>query len=103
MERSPAGFSTMLAAQECVLAPPTSVLLAGDAQECRRWQQALADRMRPDVRVFDVAGVDLPPELAKGAAPAAGAAAWVCQGTRCLPPIDDLGRLEATLASGDQQ
>jgi uncharacterized protein YyaL (SSP411 family) len=100
MARSPAGFSTMLAAEACVLAPPTSVLLVGDAQQCGRWHQALSARIRPHVRIFDVAGVDLPPGLAKGAAPADGAVAWVCQGTRCLPPIDDLGRLEETLATG---
>jgi len=50
-----------------------------------------------------VAGIDLPAGLAKGALAAGRTAAWVCQGTRCLAPIDDLGRLEATLASGDQQ
>jgi uncharacterized protein YyaL (SSP411 family) len=51
------------------------------------------------VRIFNVAGEALPAELAKGAAPADSAVAWVCRGTQCLPAIDDLARLEATLAA----
>jgi uncharacterized protein YyaL (SSP411 family) len=103
MARSPAGFSTMLAAESDVLAPPTSVLLAGDGEDCGRWQRALAARVLSSVRVFNVAGIALPAGLAKGAAPAGGAVAWVCQGTHCLPAIDDFSRLEATLAGGERQ
>jgi uncharacterized protein YyaL (SSP411 family) len=103
MARSPAGFSTMLSAEADLLTPPTSVLLAGDGEDCRRWQQALAARVRPNVRVFNVAGIALPAGLAKGAAPSDRAVAWVCRGTQCLPPIDDLRPLEETLAGGDWQ
>jgi uncharacterized protein YyaL (SSP411 family) len=103
MARSPAGFSTMLAAEADLLKPPTSVLLAGDRGESDRWQRALAGDLRPGVRVFNVAGIALPAGLAKGAAPGDRAVAWVCQGTQCLPPIDDLRRLEGVLASGDRQ
>jgi uncharacterized protein YyaL (SSP411 family) len=102
MARSPAGFSTMLAAEAALLTPPTSVLLAGAGDECRRWQRTLAARVRPSVRVFNVAGIELPAGLAKGAVPADRAVAWVCQGTQCLPAIDDLHRLEQALASGDR-
>ena len=103
MARAPAGFSTMLAAEAYIVTPPTSVLLAGDAEECSRWQRSLGLRMHPDVRVFNAATTPLPPGLAKGAAPAAGAVAWVCQGTQCLPAIDGLRRLEEVLSSGDRK
>jgi uncharacterized protein YyaL (SSP411 family) len=93
----------MLSAEADLLTPPTSVLLAGDGEDCRRWQQALAARVRPNVRVFNVAGIALPAGLAKGAAPSDRAVAWVCRGTQCLPPIDDLRPLEETLAGGDWQ
>ena len=102
MARSPAGFSTMLAAEADVLTPPTSVLLAGDADECGRWQRTLAARLRPNVRIFNVGGIEVPAGLAKGAVPAGRAVAWVCQGTQCLPAIDDLNRLEQALAGGER-
>ena len=101
--RSPAGFSTMLAAEADVLFPPTSVLLAGDGEACVRWHRALAARVLSNVRVFNVAGISLPSGLAKGAAPSDRAVAWVCQGTQCLPAIDDLRWLEETLAGGHPQ
>ena len=102
MARSPAGFSTMLGAEADLLTPPTSVLLAGAAAECRGWQQSLAARVRLNVRVFNVAEIELPAGLAKGAVPADRAVAWVCQGAQCLPAIADLHRLEQALASGDR-
>ena len=79
------------------VAADASVLIAATWTTARAWQRALERRLRPTVRVFNIAGVALPPELAKGRAPATGAVAWVCHGTQCLPPIDDLaGRSKRT-------
>jgi len=99
LAQSPGGYASLQAALADLKEPPTSVLLAGDRKACFAWQRSLERRLRPTVRVFNVAGVALPAELAKGAAPAEGAVAWVCRGNRCLPPIDDLGELEAELAT----
>ena len=96
---SPAGFATMLAALEDVLAPPASVLLGGDHAACLQWQRLLEQTARTGVRIFNVAGSDLPPELAKGPLVRDGAVAWVCRGTRCLPPIHSLPELERELAT----
>ena len=74
------------------------MLLAGDQEICSAWQRSLERRLRPTVRIFNVAGVALPTALAKGPAPSAGARAWVCRGTQCLPAIGDLARLEAEIA-----
>jgi uncharacterized protein YyaL (SSP411 family) len=97
---SPAGHASLLAALEDVGEPPTTVLLAGDAATCSDWQRELERSLRPRVRVFSVAGVEpLPPELVKGALPAPGAAAaWVCLGTQCLPPMATLAEIERELA-----
>jgi uncharacterized protein YyaL (SSP411 family) len=58
----------------------------------------LEKQYRPTVRVFNVAGVAaLPPAVAKGERPTTGAVAWVCHGTRCLPPIATLAELEREL------
>ncbi len=99
LARAPAGYASMLAAQADLLTPPASVLLAGNRDACTAWQRSLEGTLRPTVRVFNVAGLALPAELAKGAAPADRAVAWVCRGTRCLPPIDDLLALDAVLAT----
>ena len=89
----------MLAALADLANPPTSVLLAGDRDTCAAWQRSLERTLRPTVRIFNVAGIALPAELAKGTAPDDRALAWVCRGTQCLPPIDDLPALERELAA----
>ena len=98
LARAPEGHATLLAALEDVLAPPTTVLLAGDPALCAAWQRALERRMRASVHVFNVAGIEPPPAIAKGPAPVAGAAAWVCRGTTCLAPVTSLHDVEALLA-----
>jgi len=92
------GYASLLAALAALEEPPASVLLVGDREVCSAWQRSLERRLRPMVRIFNVAGVALPTALAKGPAPSAGARAWVCRGAQCLPAIDDLARLEAEIA-----
>ncbi len=97
LAQSPGGYASVLAALATVEEPPASVLLTGDRKVCSAWQRSLERRLRPTVRIFNVAGVALPTALAKGPAPSAGALAWVCRGTQCLPAIADLARLEAEI------
>ncbi|HYN63548.1 MAG TPA: hypothetical protein VES36_03010 [Candidatus Limnocylindrales bacterium] len=99
LAQSPGGFSSLLAAQEEMQTPPTTVLLAGESKICRSWQRALERTLRPSVRVFNVAGITLAPELSKGPAPTEGAVAWVCRGTQCLPPFERLEEIERELAN----
>ena len=101
LAEAPSGYSTLLTALEDLEAPPTSVLLAGDAQEARAWQQTLERRYRPNVRVFNLTSVDWPPPaLVKGNKPQHGAVAWVCKGTTCLPPIASVADVERALVAG---
>ena len=98
LAQSPAGYSSLLAALEGARNPPATVLLTGDPATCCAWQRSLESTLRPTVRVFNVAGTTLPAELAKGALPRDGAAAWVCRGTQCLPPVTTLQEIERELA-----
>jgi hypothetical protein len=98
LAQSPGGCASLLAALAVLEEPPASVLLAGNREVCSAWQRSLERRLRPAVRIFNVAGLALPAVLAKGRAPSAGALAWVCRGTQCLPAIGDLARLEAEIA-----
>jgi len=97
LARSPGGYSTLLAALRSTLLPPTTGLLAGDPPTCAQWQRALERVYRPHVLLLNAAGAALPPSLAKGAVPAAGAAAWVCRGAQCLPPVHALADVEHLL------
>jgi uncharacterized protein YyaL (SSP411 family) len=97
---APGGCSTLLNALEDLEAPPTTVILRGDARETRQWQGALEHTYRPDVRVLDLGGQrDVPAALDKGAVPAHGAVAWVCRGTHCSPPVRSLHDLARVLES----
>ncbi|HET7923442.1 MAG TPA: hypothetical protein VFL30_01015, partial [Rhodanobacteraceae bacterium] len=95
---SPGSQSTLLVALERLLAPPSTVVLAGDKEETRAWQRALEQTLRPDVVIIDLAGAAVPEALRKGPAPGTGAAAWVCRGMRCLPPLTAYEAIPAALA-----
>jgi len=98
---SPRGCATLLMALESALSPPSSVLLAGDSATCADWQRSLERSLRPAVRIYNVAHADVPAALAKGPAPASGAAAWVCRGTACLPPVHTLAEVERILSDSE--
>jgi uncharacterized protein YyaL (SSP411 family) len=96
--QSPAGYSTLLAALEAMRSPPASVVLSGDVAACAMWHRELERSYRPQVRIFNVAGVaDVPPALVKGTPAADGATAWVCRGTQCLPPMRALEEVAQAL------
>ena len=97
--QSPGGFSTLLAAMQEIETPPTTVIIAGEAERCAALQAALEKRYRPQVAIFDMGDTSLPSELAKGAAPSGGASAWVCRGTHCLPPVSSLEEIEGLIAA----
>jgi len=98
LAESPGSQSTLLVALERLLAPPSTVVLAGEPDEARAWQRALEQTLRPDVVTVDLTGADVPDALRKGAAPASGAAAWVCRGMRCLQPLTAYEAIPAALA-----
>jgi uncharacterized protein YyaL (SSP411 family) len=91
--------STLLVALERLLAPPATIVLAGDPAEAREWQKSLEREFRPGVCVIDVAGIDAPAALRKGEIPQRGAAAWVCRGPQCLPPVFACDRIAELLAT----
>ena len=74
-------------------------MLAGDRDEAHAWQLRLERDYRPDLCIIDIAGIDAPDALRKGAPPVQGAAAWICRGTQCLPAMTMLADVEEALAS----
>ena len=98
LAQSPGGYASVLAALAALEEPPTSVLLAGDREVCSAWQRSLERRLRPTVRIFNVAGVALPAELAKGPAPSPGRSRGSAAARSACRAIGDLARLEAEIA-----
>lgn len=101
----PGGFGSMMTALEESLAPPTTVILRGEAKAIAAWASALAREHMPSTLVLPIpAGIEgLPPVLDKPAAEAGARTAvnaWVCQGVTCLLPISDLETLRTTCKTG---
>jgi uncharacterized protein YyaL (SSP411 family) len=96
--RAPAGYATLLTASALLEAPPAVVVLLGDPEACGEWHRALAGQYRPSAMILDLSTArDVPGPLVKGQAPESGAAAYVCHGTTCLPPITSPGEVAAAL------
>ena len=96
------GDTTLQVALERLLVPPATVILVGEPEATRAMAHALARSYLPDVVVVDVGSETVPDALRKDAPPASGAAAFVCRGMRCLPPISDVALVEAELAQSDR-
>ena len=99
LAESPGGQSSLLVALEELHEPPSTIVLDGEPAQAKAWQAGLERDYRPGVLVLNVAGIDAPAALAKGRRPPAGAAAWVCRGMHCLPPIADYAGIDAALAA----
>jgi hypothetical protein len=96
LERSPAGFGSLIAALEETLEPPTVAVVTGPAADFGPWREALRREYLPDtLPLFVGGGTGIPPALAKPSGP--GVNAWVCRGVTCLAPLGEPGRLRETL------
>ena len=96
LERSPAGFGSLLAALEESIRPPTTVIVNGPEASLGPWREALRREYLPSALVlFTGTAGGMPPPLAKPAGPAVNA--WVCEGVTCLAPVGEPGRLRESL------
>jgi uncharacterized protein YyaL (SSP411 family) len=97
LEAQASSCSTLLAALDEHLEPPTVVILRGEADQARAWMRTLAAGYGPRrLEVLVDAGQRALPEVLDKPL-RAGVNAWVCHGVSCLPPIDALPELAATL------
>jgi uncharacterized protein YyaL (SSP411 family) len=98
--RAPQGYATLVDAMAVYLAPPPVVLLGGPADALAPWRAQLDERYLPGVLRLALPAdtSELPAALARPAG--TQPRAWVCRGTHCLPPIDDLDALTTAVGSG---
>jgi uncharacterized protein YyaL (SSP411 family) len=98
MEKYPYGNTTLLGALEELLTPPEIVILRGARKEIRNLQKELAKVYAPHRLVLAVPAdaADLPPALADKK-PGAGVLAYVCKGSVCSAPVDNITELAEQL------
>ena len=94
LDENPEGRDTLLLGLKEFCEPPVQIVLRGDADEMEAWRETCAT-----CRVYAMprnAG-PLPGALGTQSPAADTAAAYICTGDRCLPPVYDLARLTDTL------
>jgi len=93
LTRHTGGFSSLLMTLQEHLIPPQIIILRGTTGQCKNWRQQLFQHYAPDKLILTLEGeiTDLPVALAKPLLP--NISAWICQGTQCSPPVDDIGEL----------
>jgi uncharacterized protein YyaL (SSP411 family) len=95
--------SSLLIALDRLHAPPSTLVIAGDAETARAWQRKLERRYLPELAIVTAPQNEAPDALRKGAVPDQGVAAWLCRGMQCLPPVTELSALESLLTSSDPE
>jgi uncharacterized protein YyaL (SSP411 family) len=99
---NPLSQAHMASALEEHLQPHTFVILRGEPGQIRLWQQELQRAWRPGVSVIAISAdaEALPPALA-GKRPRGAVAAYVCRGSVCAEPEQDLAALLQALSRSD--
>ena len=100
LERQPGSFPSFATALDEYLQPPRIAILRGPDDQIRRWHEVVAQTYRPNLLALAIPGTlpGLPQALDKPSTPSPSV--WICQGPRCLPPLDQLDAVERALASG---
>ena len=99
MQRSAGYRSSLCTALAAALKPLSLLVLRGDKNETEKWHDALRNHYLPDTLIIklDKSATPLPAALDKPITEKM--TAWLCIGTQCLPPIDELEKLLEVLAS----
>ncbi|KPK09457.1 MAG: thioredoxin [Betaproteobacteria bacterium SG8_39] len=102
MREHPSGFGAMALALDELLTPPATAVLRGRPEALGAWARALSREARPDTLIVPLADglADLPPVLDKPAHPSP-VTGWLCRGTVCLAPIDDLEQFRRSVRAGE--
>jgi len=97
MEKAASQCCSLNTALGELLQPPALLVLCGEEKETAAWRAAVAENYAPVLMVIALTGNEsgLPAVLAKPQQPTT--TAWLCRGTRCLPPITDLEQLKIEL------
>lgn len=97
MRQRPVGCASLLSALQMYLSPPPTVLLYGDPDECKQWNEELQSEY-PNASVFVLPeDISQLPETLQKPRPETGARGYVCVKFSCMPPADSLDALKTIL------
>ena len=101
LAQQPSGFMSLLMALQEYLTPPQIVILRSAPGASAAWRRQLVRHYWPGTLLLALEGefANLPETLAKPLSQ--GVSAWVCQGVKCLPVIEDCTELIAVCKSGE--
>jgi uncharacterized protein YyaL (SSP411 family) len=101
LAQQPTGFTSQLMVLQEYLTPPQIVILRSVPGASTAWRSQLMQHYWPSTLILALEGefTDLPETLAKPSSQ--GVSAWVCQGVKCLPVINDCQRLIDVCESGE--
>ena len=102
MEQAPYGHTGLLLALEEQLYPVQTIVLRCEADALPDWHQRVGEPYAPRRLVFAIpnGARGLPGALAERR-PQGRAVAYVCEGTRCSPPVTSLAALRETLEQSE--
>jgi len=100
LARFPAAFGSVVLALEEFLEEPRTIVLRGTPEDLAPWQEARAAAETRGDLVFAIPPDATLPEALAPKAPRGPAVAYICRGTRCLPPIGDPSALFETGDAG---
>ena len=100
ISNAPTAHGSLLNTLEDTLSPPHSVILRGHEENLIEWQQQLAEEFRPRTMVYAIPSdcENLPTSIAGKFAHDEKTLAYVCTGTQCLAPIEQLDKLKEILS-----
>ncbi|CAG0124247.1 hypothetical protein RHDC2_00425 [Rhodocyclaceae bacterium] len=103
LAQQPTGFMSLLMVLQEYLTPPRIVILRGAPGTSAAWRQQLSQHYWPSTLVLALEGefASLPETLAKPGTQ--GVSAWVCQGVKCLPAINNCQELIDVCQSGEMR
>jgi len=89
----PYAHCALLLALEENLYPTTTIVIRGDGQELRKWQQQCQSGYAPRQQCYAIPESESLPGLLGERPPRERTIAYLCSGTQCQPPITDIAEL----------
>ncbi len=95
LNKQPILYCSLLNALDSYLNPATIIILRGEKQAMKPWQQSIFQHYLPDVLCFAIADdIQLPAELEDKKMIGNKVCAYICEGLSCQQPVTELAQLQ---------
>ena len=96
---TPMAHASLLRCSEEINNPPTTIIIRGDNDELKDWQQLCQKNFNPQRMTFAIPSnsENLPESLQNKFSENGGIVAYICQGTSCQAPINQITQLSQAL------